>query len=159
MKSLLIGLFAAVSFSAFAGVSDVEPTTDVVPLSRVEQVIEIQKSPRIALIMTDNGGSTDVSSYVAPSTLNLTAFMQGEEYDIDATYVVSREAVKIKKVWFNDKTGVITIRSTRMNDKFETYEVKTTVYIADLLKEINDASAKGEEHTVVSTIGVATNVK
>lgn len=161
MKLLLAGLLATVSFSAFAGVSDVAPNSDPVLLSRVEQVIEIQKSPRIALTMVDNGGSTDISSVVAPSSLYLTAFLQGEMYDIDAQYLVTGDAVKIKKVWYNSKTNMITVLSTRRSDDLKEYDVKTTIYIADLLKEINGAVPKdGEDgYVVTSPIGVATNVK
>ncbi|MBY0384719.1 hypothetical protein K2X05_06130 [bacterium] len=152
---ILLSLVLLTCSTVFAGVQDVSPTTEKVSLATVQQVIVLQQEPRVQLVKVDNGGSTDISSVMAPSSMYLTVFKQGEEFDIEATYLVLGAVDKIKSYSYDSKNKVIDLVTTNKNDSLQTIKMKSKVYVGELLKQVDYFYEKGvSEDPITATVGI-----
>lgn len=154
MKMFFVAILL-IGANAVAGVQDVPQSTEAVSLAKVEQVIVLQQEPKVQLVKVDNGGSTDVSYLMSPSSLYLTVFKQGEEYDIQATYLVLGAVDKIKSYTYDKKNGEINLVTTTKDDSLKTIKLASKIYVKELLKQVDYYYEKGiSEDPITATIGV-----
>jgi hypothetical protein len=148
---------AALALSTQAHAAKVQPTKDEVKPSTVEHVFILQKEsasqPAIRLVQVDNGGSSDISSLMMPSSLFMTIHQDGEMFDINANYLITNSAQDVRVLKFEN--GVATINFASKNDHLK--EVKHTMKIdlrAALKESANANSDFGDDYSPKSAVTI-----
>lgn len=158
MKNIILAAMILMSAQIYAGVADIEPSADS-QFSRVEKVLTVQRDrgqlAAIRLVQVDNGGSSDISSLIEPSSLYLTFHRDGEEFDTDGTYLISQGMSKLKLESVDLAANVIRV-SYLIKTETNTTGIRyySTLYVSDALQEI----ASGKAQNLTATIGMQTYV-
>ena len=153
----LVSAFA--SSLAFAGVSDISPSTDAIKPSTVEHIYnlakESDKQPSIRLVQVDNGGSSDITSFMSPSRLYLGIHQDGEEFNVDGNYLIAQGLVEVLSAKMSSATE-ISLEYKYRDEEMHAHTASYTILISDALKEM--ATAHGDDTSfgvaLKSTIGM-----
>ena len=131
---------------AHAGMADILPSKTQVNPAAVEYVKVLQEMnaeksiPRVSLIMVDNGGSSDIGSYMTASRLYLGIFLDGEETNLLANYELFN-LNKIEKVSYNN--FVISIKYSHNNDQLNKETHCVFINIKEALSELTAVAHQG----------------
>jgi hypothetical protein len=160
MKKILMSLLISVfSFNALALVADVSPIDYQIPIERLEILKPVADVDGVVInmVQVDNGGSTNVSSLFLPSSIYITFFVQGEEYDVAASYQLYNNAVKLYDVTYDANSRTASFLVELVDRNSESYPVQTivergTVHLGDA---IDEALAGQATEKLTSTIGLS----
>ena len=143
MVPTFVAMFTSVIASASIG--SVTPTQDAIAPALVEQVVVVQKAssdqPSIVLVKADNGGSSDVSSLMAPSRLYLGIHLDGEMFDINGSYLLNEQVIEIKRVTYDKASATIYVESTYKDETLKAHVSRMNISIAKALAELKTAKS------------------
>ena len=152
MLKLVLFISFMMSATAFAEVKKIVLNKEVAVLSRVEKVVTLQKgNTAVRLVQLDNGGSTDMSSAMSPSSLHLTIFQQREDFDSSASFEVMSGMKSFKVLYSDFKEGTIDISVVHTNEEDEDSKMGTFYYrlfVKDAIQATVSGQLKG------ATVGI-----
>jgi hypothetical protein len=150
-KSIVVSLGLLLSLSAVAGtpVKSITEAAQLPNVTQIERAITLDtafEKGRLSIIETDNGGSTDAGSVVAPSQMYLTYYSDGEMQNyaaaFDLGHVYSVDSVKSKK----KGSDVYVVQATFVNIATnERYKREITVDVSGLRQGIRNTTTSNEE--------------
>jgi hypothetical protein len=157
--SLLVILLIAAH--AFAGLLQIQPIQESISPSHVEQALVLQQAgpatPAVVLVKSDNGGSSDRTSYYAPSSLYLGIHLDGEQFDINGTYLIHSQVNEVIKATFDKDSGMIELELTQNTPDAEGLHRKYRLFLADVLHEVqHPQKTTNVNYELTSTIGIQT---
>ncbi len=151
---LLTLLLLTLSTSAWAGVADVDNSDIKISPARIEQSQGFRDGDfALTLTRVDNGGSTDISSVINPSTLILGVFLQGEMFDVDLNFELYDNVVSLDSATYDPSNKTIRAVVTLINESMEKYPMNLTIFLEDAL--LAAAGAKEDSYeTLATTVGL-----
>lgn len=160
MKSVITAfvlLSSTMSFASFAA-ERVAPSADTKVLSKIEQVITLKenKALRAQLVRVTNGGSSDISSLMSPSSLYLTVFQKGEMYDLSASYLINSSVDKIVSMKFDGARYTLKLVTTSKDDHLKVITRTSEIDFSEVIKEMTTSQCSDDsaDCPLISTIKI-----
>ncbi|MBO9666972.1 MAG: hypothetical protein J7501_09180 [Bdellovibrio sp.] len=117
-----------------------------IDVARVEATTQLKKlnGGRVSLVQVDSGGSTDISSAMASSSLYLVLFTDGEMNNTKAAFALGGiNSFTVKSL----KNSILTVELNCKDDRLQPIKVESKINFAKFEKEFLNAKASSGKNS------------